>query len=312
MRKERIVILGSTTIDLIFKSKLLDKRKRGDRLSLALGGKYLADEFHQLFGGGGANAAVSLTKQGFKPILISQVSKDDVFADLVIDNLKKHKVNTTFVTKTASATQISAILVTAAGERTIVNYRSDADLIKLSPKIKGALRKGDWFVIFSMARLPKQEKLKFLKIAKKAGLKIFLSLHGEEYFKGLNYLKDYFKMVDIVQMNAHECADIFGGNAPDFNFYKTNFAKKLKLPLLVVSYDIHGSFAYTQDKIYYQDIVKEKRRVDTTGAGDAFSSGFLGKYIKTGNIQKSLYFGNCNATSIIEHLGAQNVFLKDP
>lgn len=309
--KEKIIILGSTTIDLIFKSKLLDKRKKGDRLSLALGGKYLADEFHQLFGGGGANAAVSLTKQGFKTTLISQVGKSDVFAELVIDNLKKHSMDAAFVTKTASATQISAILVTAAGERTIVNYRSDADLIKLSPKIKGVLQKGDWFVIFSMARLPKEEKLKFLKIAKNAGLKIFLSLHGEEYFQGLDYLKDYFAMANIVQMNAHECADIFGGNAPDFNFYKTNFAKKLKIPLLVVSYDINGSFAYTQDKIYYQDIVKEKRRVDTTGAGDAFSSGFLGKYIKTGNIQKSLYFGTSNATSIIEHLGAQNVFLKD-
>lgn len=311
MRKEKIVILGSTTIDLIFKSKLLDKRKKGGRLSLALGGKYIADEFYQLFGGGGANAAVSLARQSFKPILISQVGKD-VFADLVLDNLKKNFVDTSLITKIASATQISSIIVTSGGEKTIINFRSDADLVKLNPEIKKTIQKGNWFVIFSMANLPKKEKLKFLRIAKEARLKIFLSLHGEEYFKGFNYLKDYFQLADVVQMNAHECADIFGGNAPDFNFYKTNFAKKLKIPLLVVTYDIKGSFAYTKDKIYHQDIVKPKKLTDTTGAGDAFAAGFLGKYIKTDKIQESLYFAAQNAASVIEELGAQNKLLRDP
>lgn len=312
MRKEKIVLLGSATIDLIFKSKLLDKREKSGRLSLALGGKYIADEFYQLFGGGGANAAVSLTKQGFKPMLISQVGKNDVFADLVLANLKNNQVSTTFVTKTASQTQLSSILLTSTGKRTIINYRSDADFILLTPPLENLMQKSDWLVIFSLAKMSKKEKLKFLKTAKKAGLKTLLSLHGSEYFKGLNYLKDYFQFADIVQMNAHECADIFGGNAPDFNFYKTNFAQKLTVPLLIVTYDVHGSFAYLKGEIYHQDIVKEKKRVDTTGAGDAFISGFLGKYIKTGKINEALYFGAKNATSVIEQLGAQNGLLEDP
>lgn len=311
MRKEKIIILGSATIDLIFKSKLLDKRKKKGRLSLALGGKYIADEFYQVFGGGGANAAVSLANQGFKPILLFQVGREDVFADLVLANLEKAGVETQFTNRTASKTQISSILLTETGERTIVNFRSDADLIKLSPKIKGQVQKGDWFVIFSMARMPKKDKLEFLKTAKNAALKTLLSLHGEEYLRGLDYLKDYFRLADIVQMNAHECADIFGGNAPDFNFHKINFARKLKVPLLIITYDIHGSFAYTPDKIYYQDIIKERKRVDTTGAGDAFVSGFLGKYIKIGKIPEALHFGTRNAASIIEHFGAQNFYLKD-
>lgn len=301
----KIVVAGNSVVDLIFKSTAFEKRSNKNRLSLALGGKYIASEFYQYFGGGGANAAVSLARQGFNVVLWSHLGNDP-FGRQVVRNLKQEGVKINLIRYSAAQTPISSILLTPRGERTIITYRSDADLIKLNSAVRREINKRQWFVLFSLAKCPKEKKINFIKIAKKQGLKIFLSLHGEEYLKGFSYLKPYFGLCDILHINAHELADIFGGNAEDFDFHKTNFSLKLKIPLLVVTYDIKGSFAYTKRKIYYQPAIKTKKKADTTGAGDAFASGFLGEFLKSDSIEKSLLFGTKNATSVIRELGAQN------
>jgi len=305
----KILVTGSCVVDLIFKGKVFETRKKKGRLSLAFGGKYVPDEFIQCFGGGGANVSASLAKQGFNTMLWTHVG-NDTFGRQAVRNLKKQKVKTKLIKFKASHTPISSILLSASGERTIINYRSDADLIQMNNAVRREMKKRDWIFMSSLARCPKKDKLSFLKYAKKQGQKIFLSLHGSEYLKGYHYLKPYLSLCDILHLNAHEIADIYGGNAPDFNFKKTNFSNKLKIPLLLVSYDIHGSYAYTKDKIIYQPIIKEKRKIDTTGAGDAFASGFLGEYIKTDSIERALLFATKNATSVIEHLGAQNGLIE--
>jgi ribokinase len=304
----KILVAGNCVIDLVFKGKVFEERKEKDRLSLAFGGKYIPQEFFQCYGGGGANAAISLSRQGFDSLLWTHVG-NDVFGRQVVKNLKKEKVKTKLVKFKAEKTPLSSILLTPSGERTIINYRADADFLQMNNAVLREMKKRNWFVLFSLARCPKKDKISFLEQAKKDGLKIFLSLHGSEYFKGFDYLKSYFAYADILHLNAHELADIFGGNAPDFNFHKTNFALKLGLPLLLVSYDVRGSFAYTPEKIYHQPIIKPKKIVDTTGAGDAFASGFLGEYLKHDSLEKALLFGTKNASSVIQYLGAQNGLL---
>lgn len=309
MNLTKILVAGNSVVDLIFWGKSLQEREKNNRLSLALGGKYVVDEFFQYFGGGGANAAISLSRQGF-PVTIWSNLGDDTFARQIVDHLKKEGINSDLIEFKAEKTPISAILLTSEGEKTIITYRSNADLLEFDEKVQEEVTKNDWFALFSLAKCPKEKKLVFLKTAKKSGCKIFLSLHGMEYLKGLDYLKDYLSYCDILHLNAHELADIFGGDAANFNFYKTNFAQKLNLPLLLVTYDIHGNFAYTQGNIYYQPIIKVRKVIDTTGAGDAFASGFLGEYLKTDSIKKALLFGARNASSVIQYLGAQNGLLS--
>jgi sugar/nucleoside kinase (ribokinase family) len=62
----KVLVIGSATVDLIFRGSIFSKRKIKDRLSLAYGGKYAVEEFYQFFGGGAANASVSLRRQNFE------------------------------------------------------------------------------------------------------------------------------------------------------------------------------------------------------------------------------------------------------
>jgi len=309
-KKQQILTVGSATLDLFFQSNDFPEIEKGMRLSLAYGGKYIADEFAICPGGGATNTAVSLARQGFKVFCWSKIANDCVGKQL-IDNLKKEKVSIDLLENHSKQTTISIILLGKGRERTIVTFRAANDKLDLNNRVKKRFKKASWVFFSGLARTTKELKLSLIKYAKQTNTKVVLALSGNEYKKGFNYLDEYFQLSDIFMVNAHELADIWGGNAPDLDLNKTNYAKKLKVPLLVVTYDVHGSWAYTEAKIYHQPIVKPTRIIDTTGAGDAFGAGFLGKYIKTNNIQESLGFAAENSASVISHISTQKGLLYD-
>lgn len=309
MQPVKILSIGSATLDLFFQSDDLPETKDGMRLSLAYGGKYVAEDFAESVGGGGCNTAVSLARQGFEVYYWGKIDQSWA-GKKILATLKKEGVKTELVDTTSERVTTSAILLGKRREKTIVMYRAENDLLNFTKKVEKIMKKCQWLYFADLALCPKKEKLFWLQFAKNSGVKNFVALSGREYKKGIDYLDEYFALSDIFILNAHELADIWGGDAPDLDLKKTNYAKKLNLPLLVVTYDIHGSYTYTQDKIFYQPIFKVKV-VDKTGAGDAYGSGFLGKYIKTGDIQKAMEFGAKNASSVISYLATQKGLLFD-
>jgi len=205
---------------------------------------------------------------------------------------------------------VSAVIVDKSGDKTIFNYRSAADDFHISPKELKLLKKVNWLALFSCPKWEKEEKTAFLKKAHLLKKHVFLSLHGSEYKKGINYLKPYFKYTSILHLNAYELADLLGKNISEVNFYKENVSQILNIPLVLISHDSKGAYAHTVREIYYQTAIKPSRILDSTGAGDAFASGFLGHFAKTGDIRKALYFGAKNGSSVIKHYGAQVGLLK--
>jgi len=53
-----------------------------------------------------------------------------------------------------------------------------------------------------------------------------------------------------------------------------------------------------------------KEDVETTGAGDSFSSAFLAGIIIKKDIDFALSLGQANAESVIQHIGAKNRLLR--
>jgi len=305
----KFLSVGSATLDLFFQSDNLPEIENGMRLSLAYGGKYIASNFAESIGGGGCNAAVSLARQGFEVYFWGKIDKAWA-GQKILTALKKEGINTKLVDTSSERVTTSAILLGKKRERTIIMYRAKNDLLNFTEEVKKTMKECQWLYFADLALCPKKEKLDWLKFAKDHGLKTFVSLSGREYKKGIDYLDEYFALSDIFILNAHELADIWQGDAPDLDLKNINYAQKLNLPLLIVTCDIRGSYAYTKDKVFYQPILKTKI-ADSTGAGDAYGSGFLGKYVKTGDIQKAMEFGARNASSVISYLTTQKGLLVD-
>lgn len=306
---KRILVIGSATIDLIFQGEIFAKRKQDNRLSLAYGGKYVVENFYQFFGGGAANASVSLKRQGYEVYLWTKIARDN-FGKAIFENLQQEKINLSSVEHDLEKSPISAILLDNDGLRTIVNYRSQADSLNFNSQVKELIPGFDALALFSLPRWPKEEKLAVLRWAKKNNLQTFLSLHADEYRKGLGWAKDYFSCCDILDLNVYELATVLGKKPQSLNLDKNNFSQILGIPIVLVTHDKTGSHFYSSGQSFWQSPLIAKR-VDTTGAGDAFSAGFLGKYLKTLDPKQSMQFAAENAKAEIEVIGAQTGLLYD-
>jgi sugar/nucleoside kinase (ribokinase family) len=74
---------------------------------------------------------------------------------------------------------------------------------------------------------------------------------------------------------------------------------------------MEGVIAYDGRQIYRRSILREKKRVDTTGVGDVFNSSFAaGLVLYQGDIDRALRLGLKNTAAKVAHLGAQSGLLK--
>ena len=79
--------------------------------------------------------------------------------------------------------------------------------------------------------------------------------------------------------------------------------------VLVVTDGQNGAFMTAKKKKYFSPSLKAKR-VNTTGAGDAFGSGFIAGLANGLDAEDALRIGMLNATGVISHMGAKAGILR--
>jgi sugar/nucleoside kinase (ribokinase family) len=112
---------------------------------------------------------------------------------------------------------------------------------------------------------------------------------------GLKKLKPFLEQTDILSLNSEEAQQLGGlsavGDLPRSAFLLTEGSK--------------GALVRAAGKNLRAHSLK-KKLINTTGAGDAFSSGFVAAWIKTKHdLRASLAVAMLNATGVITHMGAK-------
>ena len=90
----------------------------------------------------------------------------------------------------------------------------------------------------------------------------------------------------------------------------TNSTKSLTNPTAITTPATASPASPAITNIYSFGLYKDVPVKDTTGAGDAFGSGFLAALIKTQDITKAITFASANSTSVIQHFSASNHVLS--
>ena len=144
------------------------------------------------------------------------------------------------------------------------------------------------------------ENLKFVKQTRTIGNAKLFKLNLENEF-----IKKLVELFDVLIINSYEFSDLIKRPYKKIDFKKL----EIKLPylkdrILIITDAEKGSYGYFNDQIYYQDIVKPKKIVDTTGCGDAYTAGFIAQYIKSLNIESSMYTGAKYAAEKLSRIGA--------
>ncbi len=270
------------------------------------GTKINIKETYFTHGGGACNVAVGLANFGLKVAVITCVG-NDLSGQNIIKGLKEKGVETKFIQIDRKLhTGVSAIIQPKGGERTIFTYRGandnlfimETDELKKTNWIYLASLSGNWEKIINKISELKS-KNKELKIAWNPGL---IQLQA-----GKKKLVKFLRQTEVLILNKTEAALLTAKSEKRIQeLLKSVY--QLGPKIIAITCGKEGAYVMDKNKILYQPAYLVKR-VDTTGAGDAFSSGFLSGLVLFENLKKALKLGIFNSAGVLTKVGAQEGLL---
>jgi len=297
-----IIVIGNISVDLYFKGKSLTKDN--GRFQLAIGGKYFSDEFYEDIGGGGCNVAAGLAKKDYKVAVFSKIGNNP-FKNIILKKLEDKNISSEFCQFQDGYYKISAILLTEKGERTIINYETPSDLWKafdLNENIKQAKN----IYLGPLPHVSLEEKNKIVSHFKSDHILTVVNLADSDCRRPIGDLKVIFDGLDILIINSHEFSDLVKKDYFQVNFKNNllDLLPNLADKTLIITDAEKGSYGYFKNEVYYQQAITPEKIVDTTGAGDGYTAGFIAEYLKSKDIKKSMESGANYASKILTKIGA--------
>jgi fructokinase len=311
----KVTVIGSANRDLMFYTDnmlLLDNKSdllRQRLIAFEYGAKIYSRQVYFTYGGGGADVAVGLASLGISNQAILSLG-DDLLGREMLTYLQSKKVKTSLVQRYRGAiTGTSAIInVGHSREHVIFVYRGANDRLELSPVILQKINT-PWLY---MASLPEHFKNKLDDLfahCQKRKIKVAWNPGGHQLKLSLKFLSKYLKQTQVFNVNRDEALELLVSLKDKKT--KNNIQQIIKTlhsfgqKITVITDGQKGAYVYDGQKIYFRAADK-KKVVNTTGAGDAFGSGFVAGLIRyKGDIEKSLKLGILNSGSVVKKIGAQ-------
>lgn len=307
-----IITIGAATRDVFLvsdKFMAIKSRKFATGMGecVALGSKI---EIHKLVlttGGGATNTAATFGRLGFRTATICRVGDDSPGKD-VVEDLSRFGVSTHLVRMLKDAeTAYSTILTMKDGERAVLVYRGTSANFAARDIPVSAISGAKWIYLTSLGSTLSLVK-KIIQTAHKASVKIAWNPGRTELESGLKNLAPLLNMVDVLNMNLEEAAFLTGKSGKKL----ADIFKLLQSDGLIrlITDGTNGATVY-QDGWMAHAATTGVKAISRTGAGDAFGSGFVAGFIKTGNLKEALRIGMVNAESVITKYGAKNGIIRD-
>jgi sugar/nucleoside kinase (ribokinase family) len=144
--------------------------------------------------------------------------------------------------------------------------------------------------------------------AKKMGARVAWNPGNAELELGRKKLLPFLKATDVLLVNREEAA-MLAHVAPRFLEDAMKKLGELPRQALVITDGKNGAYVRTHGATLYSPALRGKR-LNTTGAGDAFGSAFVGALAKGHYMDDALRAGLLNAHGVVTHMGAKAGILK--
>ncbi len=298
-----LITIGNVRADFYIAADSLTTLK--NRFFLAIGGKYYINNIKINIGGGAANVAIGVKKNRLRTAVCSLIGNDELRKS-ILHKLKLKGVSTKLALFSQNYKNISLILLKEDGRRTIINYEAPKQKFFISEKLLKKLSRTKAVYFGNLPDVYIKERAEITSYLKKHDISIFLNLGSIDCQKGLKETNKLLENSSILILNRYEFAELIRVK-PGYLKLKSNVANYIpnfKNKILIVTDAEKGSYAYFQDKVYYQKAIKPKKIVDTTGAGDGYTAGFISEFIKSEDIRKSMRRGAFYAAKILGKIGA--------
>lgn len=307
-----VITIGGATRDIIFVTNLARLIKGGDLteqvlLGFEYGAKIKSKEIHFALGGGANNVSVGLSRLGLKTAACACVGKDTDGLN-IWGNLEAEKVDAILVQQSENLRTGFSFIVTHKKSREHVIFaftgaNQELKLVNYNPQIADT----KWMYVTSLTGRWQKNLAEIVKIVKENNINLGLNPGVKQLRTGWKGLKKILEVTKILALNQDEAIELVLSHENLSSQKPKNLIKTLLgwgPKIVIVTQGKDGAYVGDKESIYHSPASSPKR-VDTTGAGDSFGSGFLGGYITTGDIKEALKWGIANSGNVVGFYGAQ-------
>lgn len=315
-----VVTIGDSFEDLFVKSsdfKVIKDRsfKSGKSLSFDYGAKIDIENLEYYSGGSAINCALAFSKINLSTSIFSFLGSDSA-GEKILDELNMASIGTGSIRKSNHPTNCSIIL-RCSGDRTILSYHGDNNYDELAP---AKSFKSGWFYLAPIGKKADKLENRLIENIAKNGSGLIWNPGPTQIKKGARTFKHLLRLINIIFLNREEAMSFSGGGRSETE----EVMKKIKEfgPKIVVVTDGKNGAKCFDGEVFYSIETTEDKRVDATGAGDAFASAFSSCIIKNCQeekaqkfvpirevIEQSLKWGIIVSGSVVGQIGAHGGLL---
>lgn len=302
MSKPLMVCIGKADQDVFLQGEVFKphREKGGLYENIKLGEKFYVENATYSIGGNAANAAITFARQGFETKYI-WVFGDDPAGHTLLKALDSEHVDTSAVQLHDDlSTSFSTILLAPTGERTILNYPGTAQLRAADFELESL--HCDWLYISSVGSMTLLKKI--MHFAHSNNIKIAFNPSSFE-LKYVQECADLLRYVTLFAVNKEE-AQLFVKGATIKALAKT---LSESVSYVLVSDGPRGAVATDGIHMVSAGMYEDVPVLDRTGAGDAFTSGFVSQIALGKSLEEAITFASANSTSVVTKIGANEGIL---
>jgi ribokinase len=270
-----------------------------NELCVKFGGKIAVEKAEILLGGNAGNVSVGTSRLGLRAAIMAEIGRD-AFSPKIMNTLKDENVDTSNIQQTEGQQSSFSTILNFKRERTIfsehVTRVHNFNFENISTK---------WIYLTSLGESWKDAYVKTVDFVKKTQSLLVFNPGTLQVKGGKNGIENVLSSTNVLLVNKEEAEDILGLPEKQNSIeYLLKELQKLGPKIVVITDGENGSYAIDIQGVLLKKDIAQIKIVERTGAGDAYSSGFLSALTYNKSIADAMEWGKRNSASVIGKVGA--------
>lgn len=266
-------------------------------------------DYHRYIGGSPTNVAMNCSRLGLKAMMVGTVGSDG-FGEYIFERLNSINIVTDNIKKLNTKPTSVVFVSKSKGTPDFIPFREADSFITEDQISKNVLQESNIFhtTCFALSKEPAQSTI--LKKAEEAfnlGCKLSIDLNYAKKLwntqeEAIRVIKTYCRFNPLIKISEDDMFRLFEKELTHQEIFE--FFHNLGVDTVCLTLGENGvKLSQLGKKTITLPAIKVKKLIDTTGAGDAFWSGFLYAYIKEKPIEDCLQIALKLAALKLQNVG---------
>lgn len=309
-----ILCIGDAVLDIFLQIPKdnphfgLDREK--NKLFIDYGYKINVENYVKDIGGNACNTAVGISRLGKSVGLCAELGADE-FSSLIVNRLNIESINTSFVIQNPNKKTSFSISINYFGERTLF-----VEHVEREHDFNFESSSAGFLYLTSLGNKWENAYQKTLDFVKKTKAKLAFNPGTLQIEEKIRIITELIELTDYLFLNREEAEKILYGEEKNLTGEKKDIKKilfglkNLGAKNVIVTDSYNGSYVYDISQNYYHLGIVKADVIEKTGAGDAYTAGFLSAILSGKSIKDAMVWGSVNAAGVVQKIGAQEGLLR--